>query len=117
MYAVTSAPDVSRTRATLRSAEFGLRGVVVNTRVHTPRRNGEPFRAAVRTLVVLACRPLRTSCAIVGTRFPRSGFSKWPGDGRSGANNRPRANVRAYQRAPLRPKRVTGAGPRRAARA
>ena len=28
----------SRTRATLRSAEFGFLGVVVYTRVHTPRR-------------------------------------------------------------------------------
>jgi hypothetical protein len=29
MYAVTSTPFVSRTRATLRSAEFGFFGVVV----------------------------------------------------------------------------------------
>src|ERR1700704_4492443 len=79
MYAVTSAPDVRRTRATLRSAEFGLRGVVVNTRVHTPRRNGEPFRAAVRTFVVLACRPLRTSCAIVGTRVLLVVWERRPG--------------------------------------
>src|SRR6266545_4840591 len=38
MYAVTSIWLVSRTRATLRSAEFGFLGVVVYTRVHTPRR-------------------------------------------------------------------------------
>src|SRR5215471_13318556 len=40
MYAVTSMPPEMRTRATLRSAEFGFFGVVVYTRVHTPRRCG-----------------------------------------------------------------------------
>ena len=34
-------PLVSLTRATLRKAEFGLRGVVVNTFKQTPRLNGE----------------------------------------------------------------------------
>src|SRR5690349_17775608 len=87
MYAVTSAPDVSRTRATLRSAEFGFRGVVVKTRVQTPRRKGEPFRAAVRTLVVLACRPLRTSWAIVGTRVLAVDLEV-PGGGCSQAHKR-----------------------------
>jgi hypothetical protein len=38
MYAVTSIWLLSFTRATLRSAEFGFLGVVVYTRVHTPRR-------------------------------------------------------------------------------
>jgi hypothetical protein len=38
MYALTSTPLVSRTRATFRSAEFGFFGVVVKTRVQTPRR-------------------------------------------------------------------------------
>ena len=42
MYAVTSMPLVSRTRATLRSAEFGFFGVEVNTRTHTPRFCGDP---------------------------------------------------------------------------
>jgi hypothetical protein len=32
---------VNRTRATLRSAEFGFFGVVVYTRVHTPRFCGQ----------------------------------------------------------------------------
>jgi hypothetical protein len=41
--------------------------VVVNTRVHTPRRCGEPFSAGVFDLSVLLSRPLRTSWAIVGT--------------------------------------------------
>src|SRR5215813_2579713 len=63
-------PDVSRTRATLRSAEFGFLGVVVNTRVHTPRRCGEPLRAGVLVLSAFDSRPLRTSWAIVGTRYP-----------------------------------------------
>ena len=37
-------PFVSRTRATLRSAEFGFFGVVVYTRVQTPRRCGAEVR-------------------------------------------------------------------------
>src|SRR6476619_7108436 len=60
-------PDVSRTRATLRNAELGFFGVVVNTRVHTPRRWGEPFNAGVFDLSDFVSRPLRTSWAIVGT--------------------------------------------------
>src|SRR4249920_3059703 len=63
-------PVVKRTRATLRSAEFGFFGVVVKTRVHTPRRCGDPFRAGVLVFVDLLSRPLRTSWAIVGTRNP-----------------------------------------------
>src|SRR3954447_25871189 len=58
---------MSRTRATLRSAELGFFGVVVYTRVHTPRRCGQPFSAGVLLLLTLALRPLRTSCWIVGT--------------------------------------------------
>src|SRR5215831_14830992 len=70
MYAVTSMPEVRRTRATLRSAELGFFGVVVNTRVQTPRRCGEPFRAGVLVFPDLLSRPFRTSWAIVGTRVP-----------------------------------------------
>jgi hypothetical protein len=40
MYEMTSKPLVKRTLATLRNAEFGFLGVVVYTRVHTPRRCG-----------------------------------------------------------------------------
>src|SRR4051812_3892337 len=72
MYAVTSIWLLSFTRATLRSAEFGFLGVVVYTRVHTPRRWGLPFSAGVLVLLVLAWRPFRTSCWIVGTGFLRS---------------------------------------------
>src|SRR6185312_15427697 len=60
-------PEVSRTRATFRRAEFGFFGVVVNTRVQTPRRWGEPFNAGVFDLSDFVSRPLRTSWAIVGT--------------------------------------------------
>src|SRR3954447_3209382 len=72
MYAVTSMPLVRRTRATLRSAEFGFLGVVVYTRVHTPRRWGLPLSAGVLVLPTLSARPLRTSCWIVGTESPCS---------------------------------------------
>src|SRR5215217_8028596 len=59
-------PLVRRTRATLRSAEFGFLGVVVYTRVQTPRRWGEPFNAGVLVFSTLSSRPLRTSWLIVG---------------------------------------------------
>src|SRR5690606_24352533 len=59
-------PLVSFTRATLRSAEFGFFGVVVYTRVQTPRRWGLPLSAADFCLAALSWRPFRTSCWIVG---------------------------------------------------
>src|SRR3954452_21513710 len=62
-------PEVSLTRATLRSAEFGFLGVVVYTRVHTPRRWGEPLSAGVLVLPTLSWRPFRTSWLIVGNLF------------------------------------------------
>src|SRR5690606_37432485 len=65
-------PLVRRTRATLRRAEFGFFGLVVNTRVQTPRRWGEPSSAGVLFFSTLSCRPLRTSCWIVGTTSPVS---------------------------------------------
>src|SRR6266550_3168999 len=66
MYAVTSKPFVSRTRATLRSAEFGFFGVVVYTRVHTPRFCGEPASAGTLLLLCGRTRGLRTNWLIVG---------------------------------------------------
>src|ERR687884_718917 len=63
-------PPEMRTRATLRSAEFGFFGVVVYTRVQTPRRCGEPFNAGVLVFSTLFSRPLRTSWAIVGIHAP-----------------------------------------------
>src|SRR5262249_26224930 len=65
-------PEVRRTRATLRSAEFGFFGVWVKTRVHTPRRGGEPFSAGVFDFSGLVSRPLRTSCWMVGTELLRA---------------------------------------------
>src|SRR6478752_6572556 len=62
-------PLERRTRATLRRAEFGFLGVVVYTRVHTPRRWGEPLSAGVLVLPTLSWRPLRTSWLIVGNLF------------------------------------------------
>src|ERR1700754_3732337 len=73
-------PLVSRTRATLRSAEFGFFGVVVYTRVHTPRRCGAAtfflrplpdFRPGVASFFVFGVRPLRTSGEVVGIRRER----------------------------------------------
>src|ERR1700752_2909658 len=73
-------PLVSRTRATLRRAEFGFFGVVVYTRVHTPRRCGAAtfflrplpdFRPGVASFLVFGFRPLRTSWEVVGIRRVR----------------------------------------------
>src|SRR4051794_7111367 len=70
-------PLVSRTRATLRSAEFGFFGVVVYTRVQTPRRWGAArrflrpwpdLRPGVETLRLGLTRPLRTSWLMLGMR-------------------------------------------------
>src|SRR3954463_12636300 len=72
-------PLVRRTRATLRSAEFGFFGVVVYTRVQTPRRWGEPFNAGVLVFSTLSSRPLRTSWLIVGM----SGLDLLPALGRA----------------------------------
>src|SRR5882672_345391 len=66
MYEMISNPLVRRTLATLRSAEFGFFGVVVYTRVHTPRRCGPPCSAGDLDFVVSAWRPWRTSWLMVG---------------------------------------------------
>ena len=63
---MTSTPLVSLTLATLRKAELGFFGVVVYTRVHTPRLWGAPRSAGVLVLEDLAALPLRTSWDIVG---------------------------------------------------
>src|ERR1700749_4088366 len=77
MEAPTSMPLVSRTRATLRSAEFGFLGVVVYTRVQTPRRCGAAtfflrplpdFRPGVASFLAGFLRPLFTSWLVVGMR-------------------------------------------------
>src|SRR5580698_8681421 len=97
MYAVTSSPLVSRTRATFRSAEFGFLGVIVLTWVQTPRRCGLPATSKVRlgrsgwpglgpvettrnagvfTFFCCFSRPLRTSWLIVGTDLLVAGASR-----------------------------------------
>src|SRR5580765_5557379 len=70
MYAVTSIPLVRRTRATLRSAEFGFFGVWVKTRTQTPRFCGLSWSAGLLVLNCTRLRPLRTSWLIVGTVAP-----------------------------------------------
>src|ERR1700759_4519749 len=70
-------PLVSRTRATLRRAEFGFFGVVVYTRVQTPRRWGAAtfflrpfpdFRPGVASFLAGVLRPLVMSWLGVGMR-------------------------------------------------
>src|SRR5436309_11880556 len=80
MYAPTSMPFVSRTRATFRRAELGFFGVVVYTRVQTPRRCGAAtfflrplpdLRPGVASFFFGAVRPLRISWLVVGMRLRR----------------------------------------------
>src|SRR6059058_5760808 len=81
-------PFVRRTRAILRSAEFGLRGVVVETRVQTPRFCGAPASAGVLTLPFFGLRPLRINWLTVGMRRLRFSFWSYT-DGRSGERAAP----------------------------
>ena len=76
MYAHTSRWFVSRTRATLRSAEFGFLGVCVATRTQTPRRSRELLEVGDFDLLREGFRPLRTSCWTVGIRLPREGTAR-----------------------------------------
>src|SRR5574344_890727 len=68
MYEITSKPLVRRTRHTLRSAEFGFFGVVVYTRVHTPRFCGHASRAGTVLFTTCLTRGLRTSWLIVAIK-------------------------------------------------
>src|SRR3569623_1203831 len=65
---MTSRWLVRRTLATLRSAEFGFFGVVVYTRVQTPRCCGFCSIAGTFDLAFCGSRPLRTSWLIVGMK-------------------------------------------------
>jgi hypothetical protein len=49
-------PFTKRTLAILRRAEFGFFGVVVETRVQTPRRWGDPCNAGVAVLSFFSLR-------------------------------------------------------------
>src|SRR5438270_10507178 len=66
MYAVISLPLESRTRATLRSAEFGFLGVIVLTWRQTPRLNGQASSTGDLVLYTTGRRGFRTSWLIVG---------------------------------------------------
>src|SRR5256885_15825174 len=61
-----SKPFVRRTFATFRSAEFGFLGVVVYTRVQTPRRNGFDLSAGDFSFLITSRRLRRTSWLMVG---------------------------------------------------
>src|SRR5215216_6403242 len=63
---MTSKPLVRRTFATLRSAEFGFFGVVVYTRVQTPRRKGFDLSAGDFSFLRTSLRLRRTSWLMVG---------------------------------------------------
>src|SRR5687768_13170126 len=65
---MTSKPLVRRTLATLRRAEFGFFGVVVYTRVQTPRFCGFCSIAGTLDLAFCGSRPLRISWLIVGMK-------------------------------------------------
>src|SRR6476646_6292968 len=80
MYAVTSMPLESRTRATFRSAEFGFFGVIVFTTVQTPRFCGHPCMAGCLGLDRCGCRGDLMSWLIVGIRHSCSTV----GGGRNG---------------------------------
>ena len=57
---------MSLTLATLRMAELGFLGVVVYTRVHTPRFWGHCSKCCDFDLLIFGCLGLRISCCIVG---------------------------------------------------
>src|SRR5271154_4205780 len=65
MYEVTSKPLVRRTRHTLRNAEFGFFGVVVYTRVQTPRFCGEAASAGTLDFQAGSFRPVRINWVVV----------------------------------------------------
>src|SRR6185436_1354179 len=99
-------PPEMRTRATLRSAEFGFLGVVVYTRVQTPRRWGAAtfflrplpdFRPGVASFLVFGCRPLRISCDVVGMR---AGMVATPMRPEPRPTRLPAPRIRAADRAP-----------------
>src|SRR5581483_8218116 len=69
-------PFVSRTRAILRSAELGFLGVIVETRVQTPRRCGAPWSAGVLVLSRFVARPFRMSWLTVGIGKSRADRQK-----------------------------------------
>src|SRR6266700_4286775 len=75
MYAVTSTPLESRTRATLRSAEFGFLGVMILTCKQTPFFCGHPCRAGCFGLRYCWTRAFRTNWLIVGMHYSGESLS------------------------------------------
>src|SRR2546423_1457629 len=94
MYAVTSTPLDSRTRATLRRAEFGFLGVMILTCKHTPFFCGQPCRAGCFGLRYCWVRGLRTNWLIVG--IVRLSFPSTEGP------RRPEARSQGYRAATRR---------------
>src|SRR5215208_7122961 len=96
-------PLVRRTRAILRSAEFGFLGVIVRTWRQTPRFCGAPGMATclrlipfqflrmagALTFLILVWRPWRTSWLIVGTKTLLLSDGRWFRWGRRVAGGRP----------------------------
>src|SRR5215203_1971789 len=74
---MTSWPFVSRTFATLRSAELGFFGVRVITCVQTPRRCGQFASAGDLDFTLTFWRPLRTSWLMVGIERRVGGSAIW----------------------------------------
>src|SRR3954451_6728254 len=78
---MTSKPLVRRTLATLRSAEFGFFGVVVYTRVQTPRFCGDCCSAGTFLRDFWTVRGLAISWLIVGMSAFTLEFTRKPNIG------------------------------------
>lgn len=63
MYAVTTFPDDSLTRAVLRSPELGFFGLVMPTLTHTPFMKGHCFSASAGETAWRAFFPFRQPCS------------------------------------------------------
>src|SRR5512139_3997560 len=90
---------VSRTRATLRRAEFGFLGVEVKTRTHTPLFCGEPWSAGLSVFERSLLRPTRTSWLTVGTLPPNE--NRIAGNGlpiTQALDSPPRTTFRVYRK-------------------
>src|SRR3989344_914596 len=84
MYAVISIPLVRRTRATLRSAEFGLLGVMVFTKMQTPRLNGDQWLTG-RFWMLLKLYD-KAGDLVFADRLARGCFKSWLNVGMSATN-------------------------------
>lgn len=63
IYAVTTFPDDSLTRAVLRSPELGFLGLVMPTLTHTPFMKGHCFSASAGETAWRAFFPFRQPCS------------------------------------------------------